>query len=181
MGFMIQNKEVFLRAVEPGDVELLYDWENRMELWSVSNTLTPFSKAQLARYVKNAALDVFQTKQLRLMIDALLLSEEPLTVGIIDLFDFDPFHNRAGVGIMVNSQWRGRGVAGSALRLFMEYAFNTLGLHQLYCHISASNAASIKLFESAGFQVIGIKKEWLKTSQGYTDEVMCQCLKSDFR
>jgi len=88
---MIQNDEVLLRAVEPGDVELLYDWENRMELWPVSNTLTPFSKAQLARYVKNAALDVFQTKQLRLMMDALQLQEKPLTVGMIDLFDFDLF------------------------------------------------------------------------------------------
>lgn len=178
---MIKNDEVLLRAVEPGDVELLYDWENRMELWPVSNTLTPFSKVQLARYVKNAALDVFQTKQLRLMIDALQLQEKPLTVGMIDLFDFDPFHNRAGVGIMVNSQWRGKGMAGSALRLFMEYAFKTLGLHLLYCHISASNAASIKLFESAGFQVVGAKKEWLKTSSGYEDEWMFQCLKGDFR
>lgn len=177
---MIQNEEVCLRAVEPGDVELLYDWENRMELWPVSNTLTPFSKAQLARYVKNAALDVFQTKQLRLMIDALHLNDSPLTVGMIDLFDFDPFHNRAGVGIMVNSQWRGKGMAGSALRLFMGYAFNTLGLHQLYCHISASNTASIKLFESASFQLVGIKKEWLKTSSGYEDEWMFQCLKDDF-
>ncbi|WP_227625579.1 hypothetical protein [Geofilum rubicundum] len=42
---MIQNDEVLLRAVEPGDVDLLYDWENRMELWPVSNTLAPFSKA----------------------------------------------------------------------------------------------------------------------------------------
>jgi diamine N-acetyltransferase len=178
---MIQNDEIILRAVEPNDVELLYDWENRMELWSVSNTLTPFSKAQLFRYVKNAALDMFQTKQLRLMIDACNLHDRPLTVGMIDLFDYDPFHNRAGVGIMVNSEWRGRGVAASALQLFMTYAFNTLGLHQLYCHISESNAASIKLFESAGFRLVGVKQEWLKTSKGYEDELMFQCLKEDFR
>ena len=178
---MIKNEAFLLRAVEPGDLELLYDWENRMELWSVSNTLTPFSKAQLARYVKNAALDVFQTKQLRLMIDAYNLQEMPLTVGMIDLFDYDPYHNRAGVGIMVNSEWRGRGVAASALKLFMGYAFNTLGLHQLYCHITESNAASIKLFESAGFRLIGVKQEWLRTSAGYQDELMFQCLKVDFR
>ena len=177
---MLQNNEVILRAVEPGDVELLYDWENRMELWPVSNTLTPFSKAQLARYVKNAALDVFQTKQLRLMIDAQQEHDSPLTVGMIDLFDYDPFHNRAGLGIMVNNEWRGRGVAASALRLFMTYVFNTLGLHQLYCHISESNAASIRLFESAGFRLIGVKQEWLKTSSGYEDELMFQCFKGDF-
>lgn len=178
---MLQNDEVLLRAVEPGDVDLLYDWENRMELWPVSNTLAPFSKAQLARYVKNAALDVFQTRQLRLMIDAHKVHEVPVTVGMIDLFDFDPFHNRAGVGIMVNQEWRGRGVAASALKLFMAYAYSTLGLHQLYCHISESNAASIKLFESAGFTLVGVKQEWLKTSRGYEDELMFQCLRPSSR
>lgn len=66
---MISNNVVVLRAVEHADVDLLYKWENDMELWPVSNTLRPFSRAQIERYVKNAALDVYQTKQLRLMID----------------------------------------------------------------------------------------------------------------
>jgi len=176
---MIRNEELLLRAVEPGDIDLLYDWENRMELWSVSNTLTPFSKAQLARYVKNASLDVFQTKQLRLMID-LNSAENGSTVGIIDMFDYDPYHNRAGVGIMINSKWRQKGFAASALSLFMEYVFKTLGLHQLYCNISESNIASIKLFESAGFRLVGVKQQWLKVGAIYEDELMYQCFKSDF-
>ena len=173
---MIQNDTIRLRAVEPADVDLLYSWENNMDLWLVSNTIAPFSKAQLARYVKNAALDIYQTKQLRLMIDALKEDRVDETVGIIDMFDFDPYHNRAGVGIMINRKWSGRGLAASALRLFMDYAFNTLHLHQLYCNIAASNSPSIRLFETAGFKLVGVKKDWLKAETGYEDELLFQCL-----
>lgn len=170
---MIRNNDVVLRAVEPEDVELLYMWENNMELWPVSNTLRPFSKAQLERYVKNAALDIYQTKQLRLMIDRV---EDGETVGMIDMFDFDPFHGRAGLGVMLNAKWRSRGLASAALSLFIEYAFNTLGLHQLYCNIAASNTPSLNLFESKGFILVGVKKEWLKTTQGFEDELLYQLL-----
>ena len=170
---MISNNVVVLRAVEHADVDLLYKWENDMELWPVSNTLRPFSRAQIERYVKNAALDVYQTKQLRLMIDT---AEEGETVGMIDMFDFDPFHSRAGLGIMLNARWRSKGLASAALSLFIEYAFNTLGLHQLYCNIAASNTPSLNLFESKGFTLVGVKKEWIKTTQGFEDELLYQLL-----
>ena len=35
--------KVNLRPLEPDDIDLLYHWENSMEIWEVSNTKTPFS------------------------------------------------------------------------------------------------------------------------------------------
>ncbi|WP_026473484.1 GNAT family N-acetyltransferase [Alkaliflexus imshenetskii] len=172
---MIKNDSVALRALEPGDVDILYHWENDMSLWYVSNTLTPFSKHQLEKYVKAAALDIYQTKQLRLIVEE-ITSGAPKPVGLIDLFDFDPFHQRAGIGIMINQAWRGRGIAASALSLFVQYVFENLALHQLYCNISSHNEASLKLFRSAGFHLIGVKKEWLKTKDGREDECMFQLI-----
>ncbi len=66
---MIRNDKIILRALEPADADLLYQWENQMELWSVSNTLTPFSRHQIITYINQISLDIYQTKQLRLMID----------------------------------------------------------------------------------------------------------------
>ncbi|MBN2164867.1 MAG: GNAT family N-acetyltransferase [Marinilabiliaceae bacterium] len=174
---MIKNDGVILRAVEPADIDLLYLWENQMEIWIVSNTITPFSKHQLERYVKLSALDVFQSKQLRLMIDYKESTTGSETVGMIDLYDFDPYHQRAGVGIMIHQKYRQRGIAVVALRCFVDYCFNTLSLHQLYCSISSDNKISQKLFENAGFKLIGIRKEWLKTALGFVDEYHYQLLK----
>ena len=62
-------KEIKLRALEPEDLELLYEWENNNEYWIISNTVSPFSKYTLKRYIENSHKNIYETGQLRLMID----------------------------------------------------------------------------------------------------------------
>ena len=170
---MINNNNIILRAVEPADVDLLYNWENDMKLWQISNTLVPFSRYQLMQFVKSTSLDIYQTRQLRLMIDD---SKSTQTVGMIDLFDFDPFHNRGGLGILVHEKWRNKGIANDALKLFIDYVSSNLGIHNLYCNVMADNEISIKLFSGLGFELVGRKKEWLKIKDKYEDELMFQLI-----
>lgn len=176
----MKNNElkIKLRALEPEDIELLYKWENEQSIWHVSNTLAPFSKYILKKYIENSHLDLYQTKQLRLMID-ILSEHKTVTVGAIDLFDFDPYHLRAGVGVLIaREKDRNKGIAEMALKELMNYAFNVLHLHQLYCNIASDNLASLKLFQKAGFVVCGTKKDWLKIADGYKDELLLQIIRT---
>jgi diamine N-acetyltransferase len=168
------SKNVVLRAVEPQDIDILYRWENDMSLWVVSETLTPFSRHQLQQYIKGMNLDIFQSKELRLMIET--DEQKAQVVGMIDLFDFDPYHNRAGVGILINKAYEGIGYASQALDLFVDYCFNTLGIFQLYCSISSQNKRSIHLFESKGFACTGVRKKWRKVGREYVDEGFYQLI-----
>jgi diamine N-acetyltransferase len=172
---MTAERKINLRALEPADIELLLVWENNREIWTLSNTLAPFSKHILEKYIESSHLDIYQTRQLRLMIDMEEAGLQPRTVGCIDLFDFEPFHLRAGVGILIaeNSD-RNRGIAFQALQELLKYAFTILQLHQLFCNIGSENKASLKLFEKAGFSIIGLKKEWNKTAGGFRDEYLLQ-------
>jgi diamine N-acetyltransferase len=171
---------VVLRAVEPSDIELLYKWENDPVIWRVSNTVTPFSKYILQKYIESSHLDIYQTKQLRLMIDLKDVIKEVKTVGAIDLFDFDPYHLRAGVGILIGGkQDRNQGIATNALSELIRYTFDILGLHQLYCNITIDNKASLRVFEKHGFVVCGTKKDWIKRQQGFTDELMLQLINTE--
>ena len=86
---ILQGKLVFLRALEPCDVDLLYKWENDPEVWTISNTLKPFSRYTLEEFIRVSVVDIFESKQLRLMINEVKSNN---TVGIIDIFEFDPFH-----------------------------------------------------------------------------------------
>ncbi len=169
---MIKGNSIFLRAVEPKDADLLYKWENNMQLWKVSNTLKPFSYNIIKKYIENEHLDIFQIKQLRLMIS--LLKEQKTTVGMIDMFDFDPYHKRAGVGIMINSNFRKKGYALDAIFTFSDYAFDFLNIHQLYCSISMKNKKSINLFTKAGFEKAGIHKHWLFNGKNFDDVCFLQ-------
>jgi diamine N-acetyltransferase len=171
----LENDIIKLRALEVSDLELLYNWENDTTLWSTGATITPFSKHVLMKYLETAHLDIYETKQLRLMID--LKTENYRTIGAIDLFDFDPFNHRAGIGILIAGPTdRGKGFASEALNVLIAYCFELLGLHQLYCNISPDNTVSLKLFQNHGFKKVGLKKEWTKRSNKYFDEFLLQLI-----
>ena len=88
----MNDENILIRALEPEDLEYLYQWENNMDLWDVSDTLTPFSHYTLKKYVENSHVDIYCSKQLRLMI---VRMEDKTPIGLIDLYDFDPYHLRA--------------------------------------------------------------------------------------
>jgi diamine N-acetyltransferase len=170
----MKHEKIKLRALEPEDLELLYEWENNDSYWIISNTVSPFSKYTLKRYLKNSHKNIYETGQLRLMIDHI---PDKVTIGTIDIFDFDAFHKRAGVGILIaNEAYRRNGYASISLTFLIEYCFKTLQLHQLYCNILANNCESMDLFKKQGFVQTGIKKDWIKTSEGYLDEFIFQLI-----
>lgn len=171
---ILESGMIQLRALEPDDVELLYRWENDTSNWKVSNTLTPFSKYILARYIRNSHRDIYEAKELRLIV---VNKSDNRPVGTIDLFDFDPFNKRAGIGILIAAENdRKKGIASETLMLVIRYAFGTLGLHQLFCNITAENEVSLKLFRKHGFEISGTKKEWNKTGDAWTEEYFLQLI-----
>lgn len=172
----LSGKHIYLRAMEPEDLNLLYKWENDTSIWRVSNTQAPFSKFVLEQFLANQHNDIYTNKQLRL-IACKHGSDD--AVGAIDLFDFEPFHQRAGVGILVDETFRNNGFATEVLRLITEYAFNTLLLKQLYCNVGTSNEPSIRLFEKNGFKKCGLKENWNRIADGeFEDEWMMQLVKA---
>jgi diamine N-acetyltransferase len=166
-----------LRAIEPSDLEYIYTWENNPENWAVSYTYAPFSKEVLKAYIENAGQDIYTTRQLRLMID-LEGGGTIKTIGCVDLFDFEPRHQRAGVGILIGDEANRRnGYASEALKQLISYAFTTLNLNQLFCNIAVDNTASLALFAKHGFSIIGTKKQWLHINNNWVDEHTLQLLR----
>ncbi len=163
--------KIRFRALEPEDIDILFEWENDAEIWEISNTYEPYSKYILAKYIKDSQRDIYESKQVRMIIE----TTEGKPVGAIDLFDFDPFHFRAGVGILIHDEKdRKLGYATDALQLLCAYATNYLRLHQLYANIGEDNLASIHLFKSNDFVLVGTKKDWRRTQEGWKSELMFQ-------
>ncbi len=172
---ILENSTIHLRALEPEDLDYLYTWENDPTMWHLSNTLIPFSKYTLKKYLEQAHLDIFEAKQLRLIIQR---NSDNQILGAIDLFDFDPYHLRAGIGILIGaSDNRRKGYGTEALQCIREYAFGTLGLKQLYCNISEDNLGSLKLFIKQGYVITGQKKDWLRKGDEWFSEYILQLLR----
>jgi diamine N-acetyltransferase len=165
MNELLENANIRLRALEPEDLDILDKLENDATLWSWSCTLAPYSRFELRQYILSVN-DFYITKQLRF---AVALKQEKKAIGMVDLYDFEPHHKRAAVGITIDKAYQNKGLAGEALSLLCEYSFSFLKLHQLYAFMSVKNESCKRLFTRFGFKKTGLLRDWLQTPDGYED------------
>jgi len=168
---LLENENIRLRAVEPEDLDRLYAWENNTRLWDVGNTRNPYSRFVLKQYIVDSDKDIYESKQLRLMMVSAQTGE---TVGTVDLFDFDIHNSRIALGLFVDAAYQGKGYAKESLHLVEEYVFDYLKINQLYCHISEKNTPSIRLFEQEQYYNNGLLKDWIKTANGFENIILFQ-------
>lgn len=168
---MLKGENVYLRALEPADIDTLFVWENNTENWLNSSTHKPFSRHAIENHVLNAH-DIYTDHQLRLII---ALKKDDRAIGAIDLFDCDFANGRAGVGILIEDKAdRGKGFGLESLQLLQEYSQEVLLLQQLHAEIMNINTGSIRLFERAGFEQTGVRKKWIKRPDRFLDLVFLQ-------
>lgn len=170
----LKGERIYLRALEPEDLELIYAIENDESVWEVSQTQTPYSRFLIKQYLENCHKDIYEVKQLRLVI----VTNDEEAVGFVDLFDFDPKNDKVGLGILVLNQARGKKYGREALELLIEYVFKNLYVHQIYANVLEDNHISIKLFESLGFSRSGVKKDWILEGNQYKNEYLYQLIKN---
>ena len=162
--------EYILRALEPDDLDILYDTENDKSLWKYSNTSSPFSKHSLKKFIENSHLDIIEHKQVRLVLS----DKNNLPFGFIDLFKYDMINKRAGVGVIIFEKYRSKGLGSISLDLIENYVKKYIPIHQLYANISTENIESIKLFEKHGYLKVGNKKDWIFYNNKYFNELLYQ-------
>lgn len=170
----LKGNHIYLRALEPEDLEFLYGLENDESVWEISNTTSPYSKFILTQYLENSYKDIYEAKQLRLVI---CVSDSNQAIGCIDLFDFEPKHKRVGVGIIISSKKdTQKGYATEALQLICNFTFTHLNLHQVYANITEDNLSSISLFEKNNFKRAGTKIDWINSFGKLKNELFYQLI-----
>ena len=174
---LLENDILRLRAVEPEDLDRLYAWENNPQLWEVGNARNPYSRFVLRQYIVDSDKDIYESKQLRLMMVSVETGD---TVGTVDLFDFELHHSRIALGLFVDPKYKGKGYARTSIQLVEEYVFDFLKVNQLYCDIAENNKASMHLFEQEEYERNGLLKDWVKTANGFENIVVFQRFRNTY-
>ena len=167
---MLKSSKIKLRAVEPEDLDLMYLIENDTELWHCGQASVPFSHYALKQFIAESTNDIFHDRQLRLVIE----KADGVSVGFVDLQNYNPQHHRAEVGIVVVPEQQRQGLATEALRLLAHYVSSHLGIHQLYALVPEQNTASIALFQKCGYQKTATLQEWLNCPTGWQSVIVFQ-------
>lgn len=173
MSNLLRNHIIALRALEPTDLDTLYGWENDTRLWSVSDTIAPYSREALWRYLEDYTGDIYAQRQLRLMVT---LVEDGTAVGTVDFLNFDPLNNRAELGLFIDGSHRGKGLGRQALELLTAYARDHIGMRQIYVYIALDNEVCLKLFEDFGYRRVGVLHSWVKRGSSYRDVALLQMI-----
>lgn len=172
---MLKGPNIFLRAIEPSDATKIMLWENKPENWRVSGTEAPYSMHGILDYI-NSIQNFRQSGEMRFMI---CLQKNKEAIGTLDLFEANFKHARAGVGILIAEESeRSKGFAKESLELLREYAETFLGFHNLTANVLEDNLASINLFESCDYDLVGTRKEWfLEKGRRINERIYQLCLK----
>lgn len=158
-----------LRALEPEDLEVLYQIENDPSLWDVGLSNVLYSHYALKAFIANTANDIYTDKQLRLVMEF-----NGRVVGMVDLMAFEPEHLRAEIGVVVLEEFRRQGLATQAVRMLFDYCRSKIHLHQLYVWVTADNTPSRGLFRTLGFSASCIVKDWIFNGEEYKDAILMQ-------
>ena len=148
----------------------MYLIENDTELLPCGQASVPFSHYALKQYIAESSNDFFHDRQLRLVLE----TAEGISVGFVDLQNYDPLHHRAEVGIVVVPEKQRQGLATEALRLLVQYVSAHLGIHQLYALVPEGNSASLALFKKCGYNETATLQDWLNSPKGWQSVVVFQ-------
>ena len=170
---MLQSPTIQLRAPELADLDFMFHVENDTRLWLVSACKVPYSRYLLQQYIETNTHDLYADKQLRLMVES---CNEGKLLGIVDLFDFSPADRRAEVGIVIDSECRGKGYGREALEVLCDYAEHVLDLHQLYAYVLEDNMPARHLFASCCFKHTATLPHWIFSDKKYRDVCLYQRL-----
>lgn len=174
---LLRGTKVYLRSVEPEDLDFLYKVENNPDVWIHGSIQSPISRFVLKNYIERTlSEDIFDLKQLRLIICCIESNER---IGTLDLYDLNIKNRRAGVGIFVEKEFRGKGVGKEALKLLNEYCFKQLLLKQTYAYVIPDNKESLLLFSNGGYMQSGILINWVADENGFKDVIVFQKLSED--
>jgi RimJ/RimL family protein N-acetyltransferase len=82
--------------------------------------------------------------------------------------------------LVVAPEYRGQGVAASALARIAQWAFHGLGAHRLWLDVKCSNDRARALYRAAGFQEEGVLRQCLMGSAGWESLVVMSLLEDEW-
>jgi diamine N-acetyltransferase len=150
---ILQGKNILLRPFEHEDIDRITSLIHRSDL---SEFTTPFSIPRNKAWIRDHFIVPTENYANRFKLGIILIASDELC-GFVDVFDIDYRHSRAEIGIAIfETRCRQKGYGSEALQIICRWCDGTLNLRRLQAKCFSTNAASLKLFERAGFKCEGI-------------------------
>ena len=93
----------------------------------------------------------------------------------------DPKYRHASVDLFLDPAYHGRGLGTAALRRLVRHLIEDRGHHRVTIDPAAGNAAAIRSYEKAGFQPVGVMRQYERDAggTGWHDSLLMELLADD--
>ncbi len=160
---MLTGEHIYLGPLLPQDFNTLMEWADDIEAAHYNETYRP------ALWKQQEELWFPRSHDPSRVLFAVRRTLEPQIIGYVQIWNIDPVHHSALLGLRIGStEDRNRGYGREALRLTIPYLWNQLHLSRIGLSVFSSNAAALHLYEKAGFvregqlrQAVFINGHWL--------------------
>jgi len=174
----LEGKQIYLRPITHADAEGNYpDWLNDSEVCrynSHGDTLytREMARSYIARVSNDSSYAVF----------AICLADTDRHIGNIALQQISSKNQSAELAILIGEpNVFGKGIGYEAGKLLLEYAFDALKLHRLYCGTHAENRAMQRLALALGMREEGKQRDAIFKNGKFADIVLYAIVQNDYR
>jgi len=172
----IVGKKVYLRAIKPGDEEMIARIENHPDPRSNLFYALPTSLQQLKERIDSLLTDP------SVVLFTICRKEDDEPIGKTALLRIDWVGRMAiyYIGIADKINWA-KGYGSEVTKLMVDYSFNTLNLNRIQLHVAIENKAAVKVYEKTGFKIEGTLREAMYHDGKYCDFYVMGMLRSDWK
>ena len=172
----IVTERLTLRRFAPGD------WKDVGEYMSDECLFHhlgggPLEEEELLRWL-DAEVHVKLTTPDQMFYLGIELKEQSKVIGHIGLRFSDPL--QAGLLILLNRNFHGKGFATEALQALFGFCFKDLKLHRLTATSDTRNTSACKLFEKAGMRREGEFVKSIQSHEGWQSSAAYALLEEEF-
>jgi aminoglycoside 6'-N-acetyltransferase len=103
-----------------------------------------------------------------------------LAGGIQYYEEQDPRYRHAGIDIFLGGCYQGQGAGAEAIGLLARYLFERCGHHRITIDPAVDNERAIRCYQKAGFQPVGVMRQYERSSDGqFHDGLLMDLIRDD--
>jgi aminoglycoside 6'-N-acetyltransferase len=92
----------------------------------------------------------------------------------------DPMYRHAGVDVLLDPRWHGRGLGADAVRTLARHLFEDRGHHRITIDPAAGNQRAIRSYLRVGFRPVGVMRRYERGADGtWHDGLLMDLLAED--
>ena len=176
---MIIGDGIRLRAAERTDIPKFVEWLNDVDVRQYLLIYFPMSQAFEEKWFEE---NVNRPPAEQVLVIEIFTENGWKAIGNTSMMKISDIDRHAEIGIFIGdkSEWS-KGYGRKALKLMLNYGFNTLNLNRIYLQVYENNLRGIRSYKAAGFVEEGRMRQAKFSSGKYMDIVLMSVLRDEWQ